>query len=233
MIAEAGRALAAACADRDVLARIGGPIGEAARAAAAALADLPDRERRVQRATWAAHARAPVPPGFRGIDATWIEAALLELPVRARTAVAGGALAPADVWLARWACASLPALPAIDPAAVPGLATATQLSAAALRGWLEDVGAEQLAYALGDPRAIAGAAAIVGERLVAAARGIDPASSRLGPRRAAIARCQVALDDRALVTIGMRTIAPLLDEPARTQVAYRLPRSLGRELLRL
>ena len=226
-----GEALATACADRGVLARIGGPVGEAARAGAATLATLSERDRRLQRAMWAAIARAPVPPGIRGIDASWIEAALLDLPPRARDAVAGGNLDEVSVWLARWACAALPALPAIDPAAVPSLATATQLSGAALRAWLEDLGAEQLAFALGDPRAIAGAAAIVGDRVLAAADRIAGDPARLGPRRAAIARCQVTLDDRALFTIGARTIAPRLDALTRRQLAHRVPRSLGRLLM--
>ena len=226
-----GDALAAACADRGVLGRIGGPVGEAARAAAEALAALSDRDRRMQRAMSAATARAPVPPGIRGIDASWIEAALLDLPHRAREAVAGGKLDEVSVWLARWACAALPALPAIDPEAIPALDTMTRLSGAALRAWLEDIGAEQLAFALGDPRAIAGAAAIIGDRVLAAADRIAVDPARLGPRRAAIARCQVTLDDHALFTIGVRTVAPRLDALTRRQLAHRLPRSLGRLLM--
>jgi hypothetical protein len=74
--------------DRDaVLARLGGPLGTAARAAAAALAG----DSRRTRAEWAARARAPVPAGLRGVHPTWIEAALAGLPERARAALAGNA----------------------------------------------------------------------------------------------------------------------------------------------
>ncbi|HEX7843877.1 MAG TPA: hypothetical protein VF469_40660, partial [Kofleriaceae bacterium] len=74
-------ALAAACGDRDVLARLGGPLGAAARAEGTV---LPDRATRIRRM---AIARAAVPEGMRGVHPSWIEAALAELPPRARTAV--------------------------------------------------------------------------------------------------------------------------------------------------
>jgi hypothetical protein len=108
-----------------VLARIGGAVGVAARAAAGELAALDPRAARRRRAEWAAIVRAPVPAGLRAIDPTWIEAALAELPPRARAAVAhAGGVATAgptieagsaaesqrgsiDVWLARTACAEL------------------------------------------------------------------------------------------------------------------------------
>jgi len=79
-------ALALACDDPAVLARLGGPLGAEARAAARELAALP----RGDRARLAAIARAPVPQGLRGAHGSWIEAALAELPARARAAVAAG-----------------------------------------------------------------------------------------------------------------------------------------------
>src|SRR5262245_55005501 len=85
-----------------VLARIGGPIGEHTRAL-----QVPSK---LERAEWMAVARSALPPGFRGVHPTWIEAALAELPPRARAALAGGGGEPVDVWLARWVTARFVAL---------------------------------------------------------------------------------------------------------------------------
>src|SRR5688572_16987179 len=107
------RALAAACGDRidrAVLDRLGGTLGAAARRAVDELATLQPMVRVERRATWAAIARAPVPSGIRGAHPSWIEAALVELPPRARAGL-GGATDPVAVWLARWACAEIPPLP--------------------------------------------------------------------------------------------------------------------------
>ncbi len=229
-----GQALAAACADREVLARIGGPVGDAARRALDELAALPEAARRAKRASWAVVARAAVPAGFRGVDASWIEAALAGLPPRARAAIAGEREPPAeeiDVWLARWACAAIPALPPIEPARSRprSIADAARLAPAQLRGWLEAIGADQLAFALADRDAIAATGRIVGDLVIVAAERITrpPRAGALGPRRAAIARSRVTLDDRALFVIGARTIAPWIDPSLAAQLAVRLPRELG------
>lgn len=218
-------ALAAACRDPDVLARIAGPVGDAARAAIAAAPD------RATRARWSAIARAPVPAGLRGVHPSWIEAGLAGLPERARAAVASGGGDEVDVWLARWATASIPPMPAITAARVTSVDSATRVDAATLEAWLADNGADQLALALGaaGAGAVAAAARIVGERLLqAAARiGVAPRAGALGPTRAAIARCRVTLDDRALVRIGARAVAPYVDPLARLQIMHRLPRPLG------
>ncbi|HEX2691395.1 MAG TPA: hypothetical protein VHN14_32500 [Kofleriaceae bacterium] len=220
-----GGALAAACRDLDVLARIAAPLGEAARAAAALVPD------RVTRARWAAIARAPVPAGLRGVHPSWIEAGLVGLPERARAAVASGGGDEVCVWLARWATASIPPMPAVTAARVTSVDSATRVDAVTLEGWLADTGADQLALALGaaGAGALARAVRVVGERLARAAEriAVAPRAGALGPVRAAIARCRIALDDRALVRIGARAIAPHVDPLARRQIVHRLPRPIG------
>jgi hypothetical protein len=220
-------ALAAACGDPDVLARLGGPLGEAVRAASAGRPD------RATRARWAARARTSVPAGIRGVHPSWIEAGLAGLPERARGAVASGGGDEVDTWLARWATAAIPPMPAIAAARVTSIDSATRVSASTLERWLEDVGADQLALALsaagGD--AITAATARVGDRLRAAAGriAVAPRVGALGPVRAAIDRCRVELDSAALLRIGARAIAPHAgrDPLARLQIMHRLPRSLG------
>jgi hypothetical protein len=240
-----GEALAAACGDRAVLARIGGPIGEAARAAHDRLErGAPPEARRRSRAGWAAAARAPVPPGIRGVHPSWIEAALAALPARARADLAGGGVGshdPIAVWLVRWACAGLPPMPAADAVGPPAsIDAAVRLRGEDLAAWLAEVGADQLALAVGAAGGEAPAAAVrvAGARLArAAARiGTPPRAGALGPVRAAIGRCRAAvselhdargLDDRVLLAIGARAIAPHTDALARRQLAVRLPRPVG------
>lgn len=223
------RVLAAAFADRDVLARIGGPIGEAARIALDRLVALSPEARREERLAWAAAARAPVSPGLRGVDPTWVEAALEALPPSARDALASGATNPTEVWLARWACAAIPPMRPIDPAITHprGTPELVRLGPAALRAWLESIGADQLAFALGSHAATA--TAVIGERLlVAAARiGKAPRNGALGQRRAAIERARVDADPLALLRIGARALAPHTDPHVRRQVMLRLPRPIG------
>lgn len=218
-------ALAAACGDAEVLARLAGPIGKAARAAAAG------RSERRTRLAWATVARAAVPAGLRGAHPSWIEAALATLPARARAAVAAGGGDAVDVWLARWATAAIPPMPPVTAARVTSVETAVRVDAAALARWLADVGADQLALALSaaGASAVTAAARIVGDRLVAAAARIarPPRAGALGPTRAAIGRCRVALDDQALLRIGARAVAPHLEGLARRQLIHRLARPLG------
>lgn len=220
-------ALAAACRDPDVLTRLAGPLGDAARAIAASSTPL-DRAIRVW---WAAVARTPVPAGLRGVHPSWIEAGLAGLPERARWSVAAGGGDPADTWLARWATATIPPMPAITATRVTSVDGATRVPAATLEAWLEDTGADQLALALGAAGggAVAAAARIVGDRLLAAAARIvlAPRAGALGPPRAAIDRCRVTLVERALARIGARAVAPHVDSLARLRIVHRLPRPLG------
>lgn len=224
-IAVVAGALAAACRDPDVLAGLAGPLGDAARAAIPAAFD------RATRVRWSAIARAPVPAGLRGVHPSWIEAALTDLPARARAAVASGSGDEVDVWLARWATASIPPMPAVTAARVTSVDSATRVDAKTLEAWLADTGTDQLALALGaaGDGAVTAAARIVGDWLIAAAARITvaPRVGALGPVRAAIGRCRVTLDDRALVRIGARAIAPYIDPQARQQIMHRLPRPLG------
>jgi len=207
-----------------VLARIAGPLGAAARDVSVGI-DRATRTRRAARAT------SPVPAGLRGVHPSWIEAGLAGLPVRARAAVASAGGGPVDTWLARWATATIPPMPAIREARVTSLASALAVDAATLERWLAEVGADQLALALGAAGggALEAAARVVGPRLTAAALRIlePPRAGALGSIRAAIARCRLTLDDRALVRIGARAIAAHIPALARRQLAHRLPRELG------
>jgi hypothetical protein len=214
-------ALAAACRDRDVLARLAGPLGEAVRAAAAG----PDA------GAWARAARAVIPAGLRGVDPSWLEAALDGLPERARAAVAAGGGDEIAVWLARWATAAIAPMPAITEARVTSLDAAIRVDAATLVAWLEDAGADQLALALGaaGDGAVAAVAQRVGERVSSAAARIAlaPRAGALGPVRAAIARCRIEPGERALIRIGARAVGPHTDPLTRLRIALRLPRPLG------
>jgi hypothetical protein len=176
-------------------------------------------------------ARAAVPEGMRGVHPSWIEAALAELPPRARSAVAAGGPDPVDVWLARWATAAIPPMPPVTAARVTSIDSTARVDAGVLTRWLEDAGVDQLALALGaaGPGAVAAAARIVGERLIAAQARIatPPRAGALGPTRAAIARCRVPLDEHALLVIGARAAAPHLDALTRRRIVHRLPRPLG------
>jgi len=227
-----GELLATVTDDTAVLERIGGPIGEAARDAAGELAALPPSDARGWRTRLVAAVRAPVPPGIRGVDPTWIEAGLVGLPARARMAVSGPR-DPVDVWLARWACAAIPPLPAIDHALeIPGsIEDAIRLSAGALVEWLAEVAADQLAHALSSqPAALGAIARITGDRVLAAADRIPhpPRAGALGPIRDAIVRCRAEATGRELLLrIGARAIGPHTDPMTRRQLAVRLPRPLG------
>ena len=158
--------------------------------------------------------RAPVPPGLRAVHASWIEDALAGLPERAREAVAGGAASPVDVWLARSATAHLPPMN-VEPAlaAIVGAHAAWRLVDGvptapldALVAWLDQLGAEQLAFATtGASRRFAGTS-----------------------QRAAIARCTgLAKGELLHVTVAARTLAPRLSPLAAHQLAVRVPRPIG------
>lgn len=237
-----GELLAASCDDADVLARIGGPIGEAARDAAAELAALPAADARAWRVRLIAALRSPIPPGIRGVHPTWIETGLTGLPARARDALASGAPDRVDVWLVRWACTQLPPLPPIDQALVTPRSTreALRLSHAALATWLANLGADQLAYALrAKPDALQAIASTLGsggDRVVSAVRriGAPPRAGELGPTRDAIERCRGdARSQRGrsdlLIRIGARALAPHTDPLTRRQLAVRLPLALAIE----
>jgi hypothetical protein len=218
-------AIAAACSDDDVLARIGGPLGEAARAKAAELRRMPEAPRKQARALASAVVRTPQLAGLRTIHPTWIEAALANLPSRARVDLASPTFDPSAVWLARWAAASLVPLAPIDLARPRTIHDIARLSGESIIAWLRDVGADQLAFALGtterqglEPHVLARIAQ-------------PPRAGNLGPRRAAIARCKVALDDEALVMIGARALAPHTDAFIRRQLVQRLPRTRGLAVL--
>lgn len=197
---------------QSVLARLAGPIGHAAREAAAELARLDTGTRKRRRAEIAAGARAAVPAGLRAVHASWIEAALAELPARARTVLAEGATDPVDVWLARWATSSFPS-EAGDDARDP-------------LAWLVGIGADQFAFALGEQ-----ARAVPSLHAAVARIERPPRVGQLGPKRAAIARCHdVSLDDDlAFVRVACRALAPHLavSREGRLQLIRRLPRAVG------
>ena len=195
-----------------VLARLGGPLGHETRAAAAELAAQDAATRKRRRAAITAAARAPVPAGLRLVHPSWIEAALEGLPPRARAAVGGAGVGPVDVWLARWATATLPPLDVEDRRDV--------------LAWLAAIGADQMAFALGDAAAKLPALATAAARIAR-----PPRAGQLGPQRAAIARCRgVALEDElAFVRVASRALTPHLaaNQLVRLQLARRLPRAIG------
>jgi hypothetical protein len=158
---------------------------------------------------------------LRGVHASWIEAALVELPARARGDLASGTFEPTSVWLARWAHAALAPLPAADlvrprtPAEIPRVGDLVE--------WLSNVGADQLAFAAGASRFV--------EPHVVKRVAVAPRVGRLGDRREAIRRCTLELDDDALLRIGARTIAPHTDAFGRRALVLRLPRTRGLAVL--
>jgi hypothetical protein len=196
-----------------VLSRLGGELGDDARTAAGA---------RDRRAELVALARTPVPPALRAVHPTWIEHALRPLPARARAAVSSASADPVDVWLARWVTHAMP--PVLDHPRLPAVAPSND--AGVVVDWLGRIGADQMAFALGEQaRAI--------PVLAAALARIDkpPRAGHLGPVRAAIARCRdVSLDDDlSFVLVGCRALAPHLaaDQLARVHLILRLPRPVG------
>jgi hypothetical protein len=225
----------AVCADRlgadatAVLARLGGPFGDAARVAARELEKLDDARAKRRRVEIATEANRSTLAAARGVDPSWIEATLAELPARARTAIAGTTSEPIDIWLARWVLALLPPMP-LDPHAA-GKGRAAELARwiarepDALARWLRSIALDQLAFAMAPvprtddvPREL---------RLAAARIEKFPRKDALGPKRAALARCRDAnLDDFAsLVTVAGRALAPHLAEHALAcmQLTRRLP----------
>ena len=230
--------------DAEVLAHIGGPIGDAARDRQREIATLDENASRAKRASWLAAARVPISPGLRGIDASWIEHAITRasdpelanerandarstvnaLAKHGRRVIADGPTTAADVWLARWICAALPSMPPVEPITRPRSSfDAVKMSAAALRTWLEEVGADQIAFAVGK------AATAMESRLGAAAVRIAqaPRAGEMGERRSAIERARIAMGEGALLRVGARTIAPYASDIERLQIAHRLPRGAG------
>jgi hypothetical protein len=225
-----GAALAV-CAERlgadatGVLARLGGRIGSSAREVAAELAALDAAARKRARAEAAVAARQVPPPGLRMVHASWIEAALAALPPRARASLDAAGATALDVWLARWVTATMPPMPVVPHGALEHKLAGDR---AGILDWLVDVGADQVAFAVGD------AAAARGQRLARAhARiALPPRRDGLGPKRAALERCRgVSLDDErsALLVIGARSLAPHLavDPVAALQLTRRLPSTDG------
>ena len=135
--------------------------------------------------------RDPVP----AVHASWLPV----IPIAADPAVA--------VWLARVACAELPALPAVRPG--PPRDAAHLVALADPLPFLVETGRDQLAFATG-----------LRDGLLASAWAIS------GDRRAAIARCKgVALDELGLVRVGARCVT--LTSIQQRQLVVRLPRKIG------
>lgn len=114
-------------------------------------------------AAWLAAVRTPVAPGLRHVHRDWIEAALADAPTSTRAALAGGVVTPAAVWLARWFCAGLPALPPLlaahQPLRQPGDLVA--LAGPRLLQLVSAVGADGVVLALGAPALQASAGSVL------------------------------------------------------------------------
>lgn len=241
MIAEALAAAASGSELAGALARLGGPLGDDVRAKVAVLAALAPPARKAQRAAWAAVARAPTPPGIRGVHGSWIEAALDELPERTRADLASGGGDRVAVWLVRSACAALPPMPQVRLRdRVESLDDVLALPSAALASWLENVGAEQvavLAISSKTVELVRRRPGEVGARLRAAVARVWPFFRKdlLGyPLSEVARRCGgTPLEDLGLARIGARTIAAhaAVRSLAAEQLAYRLPRPLGLAVL--
>lgn len=127
---------------------------------------------------------------------------------------------PAEVWQLRSVQADLPPK---APAMLP-------LDLA----WLIGVGADQLAFALGEEAARIPSLAYAVVRIAE-----PPRRGELGPKRAALARCQDANleDELAFVRVACRALAPHVatNRLAQLQLSRALPRPIGlvieRELL--
>jgi hypothetical protein len=144
--------------------------------------------------------RDPVPPG---VHPSWLPA----IPTAADPRVA--------VWLARSACAELPALPATRPG--PPRDAAHLVALADPLPVLVATGRDQLAFATGLRDGILAGANLAG----------------LTDRRAAIARCAgIQLDELGLVRVGARALAGHLSPLQQRQLALRLPRQLGEVVAR-
>jgi hypothetical protein len=157
------------------------------------------RPARTERAAAVAAWRAAVPPSRAHVHSSWVDAA-------------GVSNDAAGAWRVRWAWAELPATAVVADDAL---------------GWLVAIGADQLAFALGDAAAQA-PSALVRNAAVRIAR--PPRAGRLGTRRAAIARCRLAADDDlGLARIGARAVAPHLADDAlgRRALVVALPRPIG------
>ena len=207
-----------------VLLRLGGALGGSVRNAALQLANLDEPTRKLQRAQAAALARTPSLGAVRGVHPTWIEAALAELPARARTAIGGESHEPIDIWLARWALAALPPMPPTGPAELVAMLAREP---AQIAGWLASIALDQLAFALGAvpdsaPAPLRAAAA----RIVRA-----PRHGALGSQRATARRCRgFLLDDASsLLALASRALAPhlALQPLSALQLTRRLPYDQG------
>lgn len=223
--------------DADVLARVGGAIGEAARDRQREIARADEKSSRAKRATWLATARVPILPTLRDIDRSWIDheiarmASVAEgtrgegLVRRVRRILVDGPESAVDVWLARWVCASFPIMPPVASgnARPRSMEEAVRMPGALVRAWLEEVGADQIAFAVGR------SATSISTRLGAAADRITkaPRAGEMGERRAAIERARITIEEGALLRVGARTIAPYAGVMDRLVIAHRLPRESG------
>jgi hypothetical protein len=229
-----------------VLGRIGGLDAAAAREVAAGLLATRGEARAHAVAQLAAPLRAPRPPALERVHPTWRDAALAGEDPRVRAIVDGALEAAPDVkvWAERRAFASLRGMPAGGADRIHRAEDLAHARADALVLRLERAGVRQLAHATASaPEAeLAALAQRLGARgrvFVEMARRVrelgDAAVSRLGPRRAAQARCAgvaVATDPHGFVAIGARALAPHVARgDLAWQLAQRLPIDVGRRVL--
>ena len=189
-------------------------------------------------------ARGSRPAGVELVHPEWRAAALGDDP-RLRAILDGEiAVAPeVEVWVDRLVLGGFVDMPGDD---AEGLAALPRARPDWLVIRIERIGLRQLAHAIaGAPKeqlaALAARLGVRGKAFVETVRWVgelgDAATARLGPRRAAQARCdgvRIADDRLALIAIGARAAAPHVAAGGGAlarQLAQRLPILVGQRVL--
>lgn len=226
-----------------VLQRIEDPLRGSALQQMALLTELPRSARAAREAAWLAAVRGAVAPGLRYVHRDWIEAALAVAPAATRAALAGGAVTPATVWLARWFCAALPTLPPLleDSVALRQPLDVVALSGPRLLRLVSALGADGVVHALGAPALQAFDAAKLAANQpslhAALARLAQPQAWPRGLRRRIVAWLTTAQQTTTgglaapllLPLLGVQMLATVAAID-RSQLAAKLPRAIGHSI---
>lgn len=225
------------------LQRLAQPLRDQAALQLAQLTSVSQAARATLAAAWLATVRTPVASGLRHVHRDWIEAALAAAPTSTRAALAGGVVTPAAVWLARWFCAGLPALPPLlanyQPLRQP--ADLVALAGPRLLHVVSAVGADGVVLALGAAalRACEGSVLAGNEPMLQAAllRSTQPQVWPSGFRRRTVgwltsvqrATTGGLAAPMLLPMLGVQMLATIA-ALHRPHLAARLPRIVGLEI---